>query len=199
MPDRRQVLGGLAVALLPLAAQAAPAAGVVTAVRGAATLDRGRGGLELAVGDPLHPGDLVRTGEDALAELLLSAETQVNLGPQAELLVEGWRPEAGGRLVVAGPMVFDRPGSLPKLDLIVAAEFGEIAVRGTRFFAGPWEGGFAVFVQRGAAEVRAGGAAWLLGPGEGLDLSAGGSAPGVAAAWEVPRILAAFASVGLVP
>ncbi len=198
MPDRRRVLGGLAAALLPLPARAAAAVGTATAVAGSATLDRGRGDLALLVGDALHEGDLIRTGPASRAELLLATETQVNLGPQAELLLDRYLADSGGRLAVGGPVVFDRPDSLPKLDLTVATAFGEIGLRGTRFFAGPSNGVFAVFVQRGSVEVRAAGGTWQLGPGEGLDLP-DGAPPAAAAPWEVPRILAAFASVGLVP
>lgn len=198
MPDRRQVLGGLAAALLPLPARAAGAIGAVTAVSGTTMLSRGRGDLALSVGDPLHQGDLVRTGPESLAELFLTTETQINLGPQAELVLESYLSDVGGRLVIGGPMVFDRPDSLPRLDLTVVTAFGEIGVRGTRFFAGPSKGVFAVFVQRGAVEVRAGDITRRLGPGDGVDLPQD-APPGEVVQWGVPRILGAFASVGLTP
>ncbi len=197
MPDRRQVLGGLAAALLPLPAHAA-VLGSATVVQGRATLSRGQGDLMLTVGEALHEGDLVRTADASRAELLLTTETHITLGAGAELLVERYLADIGGRLVIGGPMVFDRPGSLPKVDLTIVTAFGEIGVRGTRFFAGPSNGVFAVFVQRGAVEVMAQGQTRRLGPGDGVNLPEG-APPGEVVQWGVPRILAAFASVGLVP
>lgn len=197
MPDRRQILGGLAAALVPWPARAA-VLGAATVVQGHATLSRGQGDLTLTVGEALHEGDMLRTAEDARAELLLPTETHITLGPAAELLMERYLADIGGRLVIGGPMVFDRSDSLPKLDLTIATAFGEIGVRGTRVFVGPSNGVYAVFVQRGAVEVRAQGETRRLGPGEGVNLPEGGP-PGPVTAWGVPRILAAFASVGLVP
>ena len=97
-------------------------------------------------------------------------------------------------------MVFDRPENLRPLDLTVRSTFARIGVRGTRFFAGPSKGVFAVFVERGSVEVsgsaRGAGSTRILGPGEGVDITRAGRA-GPVVRWGQARIDAAFASVGL--
>lgn len=198
-PTRRHVLTALAAMVLPRIARASTALGAATAVSGPALLTRAGADSALAAGQPLHEGDRVRTGPAALAKLLLNAATRIALGPEADLEIERWLADIGGRLTIGGAMVFDRPETLPKVDLTVVTAFGEIGVRGTRFFAGPSNGAYAVFVQRGTVEVRAGGVVRALGAGDGVNLPGAGQPPTEVAAWGAPRIAAAFASVGLRP
>jgi ferric-dicitrate binding protein FerR (iron transport regulator) len=70
-----------------------------------------------------------------------------------------------------------------------------IAVRGTRFFAGPSNGVFGVFVERGSVTVAAAARQVLLRAGQGTDIHHPGAAPTPAAKWGRPRIDAAFGSV----
>ena len=61
--------------------------------------------------------------------------------------------------LVSGDMVFDRPEGTPKIDLTIRTTFGQIGVRGTKFFTGKSRGNFAVFVEHGLVEVKMGGEA----------------------------------------
>jgi ferric-dicitrate binding protein FerR (iron transport regulator) len=94
-----------------------------------------------------------------------------------------------------GPMVFDRDEAAAKIDMAVRSPFGLIAVRGTRFFAGPSNGVFGVFTERGLVTVIGVNEAVQVGPGYGTDIAAPGSEPTPPHLWGAPRIAAAFASV----
>lgn len=199
--QRRGFIGLLGAGLVagatgPLKAQAS--IGQTTAVTGAGTLQRAGAVETLVVGAALQEGDRVTTGAAALASLLLNSETRIHLGQNSDLTLDQFLADMGGVITLGGAMVFDRPDDLAPIDLTFRTEFGEIGVRGTRFFAGPSKAAFAVFVQRGAVEVKGGGTTRLLGPGDGVDMAAG-AAPSEVAKWKAPRIEAAFASVGQVP
>jgi hypothetical protein len=194
----------LSAASLPLAASALADArpgaelGEVRESQGEGTLLRGAERLDLVPGLPLIEGDVAETSENGLALLWLNERTQIQMGPASSIELASFLGEVGGTITLGGAMVFDRPEDLPPLALTFVTAFGEIGVRGTRFVAGPSKGVFAVFVQRGAVEVRAGDITRRLGPGDGVDLPQD-APPGEVVQWGVPRILDAFASVGLTP
>ena len=150
--------------------------------------------------DAVFDGDTVRTDPRSLAELMLAQATRISLGPSSELKIDSFTANLGGQISLGGAMVFDRPEDLPPIDLTVRSAFARIGVRGTRFFAGPSNGVFAVFVARGSVEVRMNnqvGGFTVLGPGEGIDIARPGGRPGPVVRWGQARIAAAFASVGL--
>lgn len=192
----------LSAASLPLAASALADArpgaelGEVRESQGEGTLLRGAERLDLVPGLPLIEGDVAETSENGLALLWLNERTQIQMGPTSSIELASFLGEVGGTITLGGAMVFDRPEDLPPLALTFVTAFGEIGVRGTRFFAGPSRGDFAVFVQRGSVEVRGAGEVRVLAPGEGCTMHAG-AAPGEVVAWGEGRITKAFASVGL--
>ena len=94
-------------------------------------------------------------------------------------------------------MVFDRPEGLAKIDLTVRTAFGMIGVRGTKFFAGPSRGVFAVFVEHGLVEVSGAGVTRQVAPGQGVEIATPGAAPGEITQWGAARIREAYASVGI--
>jgi len=93
--------------------------------------------------------------------------------------------------------MFDRADDLPKIKLTVRSRFGLIAVRGTKFFAGPSKGVFGIFVERGEVQVTAAGVSRSLKAGDGVDIAKPGQPPSEVKQWGKPRIEAAYASVGL--
>src|SRR5262249_40099757 len=94
-----------------------------------------------------------------------------------------------------GRCYFDRPlGSVPA-PVRIRSPFALIAVRGTRFFAGPSNGRFGVFVERGSVAVTSVGRRVILHDGEGTDFSAPGTRPSPVKEWQPERIRAALASV----
>lgn len=186
-----------------LGAQARPAGRIGHAVRtaGAPSLQRARSLYPLRPRDPVFEGDTVRTDLRSLAELMLAQATRISLGPNSEFRIDSFTANLGGRISLGGAMVLDRPEDLPPIDLTVRSAFARIGVRGTRFFAGPSKGVFAVFVARGSVEVST--RTWLgetvriLKPGEGVDIPRAGGRPGPVVRWGQARVDAAFASVGL--
>ncbi|WP_370207668.1 FecR domain-containing protein [Pararhodobacter marinus] len=197
---RRHVLA--AAATLPLLRMAHASTGAeigeVLSVTGDRMLERDAQELALETGAGLMNGDTASTGEDGLALLYLNRDTRINLGINSRIELSNFLSEVGGVIHVGGAMIFDRPDDMPPLDLRVVTAFGEIGVRGTRFFVGPSADDYAVFVQRGSLTVSNADVTRTLNAGEGCVLQ-DGAAPGVVTQWSSPRIDAAFASLGATP
>jgi len=145
---------------------------------------------------PLFIADEVTTGAASRLSLQLGKNTIVRLGELAHLTIDRSLENAGGELTLAsGPLLFDtKTGAQPKA-LNIRTSFALIAVRGTRFFAGPSAGVFGVFVERGNVAVSAAGREVVVGDGQGTNIAHPGDEPTPPAPWKQPRIDAAFASV----
>ncbi|MFZ0841946.1 MAG: FecR family protein [Xanthobacteraceae bacterium] len=176
-------------------AQPAERAGTVTELKGDAfaELQNQRRALEQSAA--LFIKDTVGTGSDARLTMRLGKDTTLHLGQLARLTIDRFLVNAGGDITLdAGPMLFDSPaGRLVPLQ--VHSSFGLIAVRGTRFFAGPSNGVFGVFVERGRVAVTAAGVQVVVGEGQGTNIARPGDAPTTPAPWGAPRINAAMQSV----
>src|SRR5277367_6617790 len=108
----------------------------------------------LAPAAALFIGDTVATGEQSAISLHLGTATQVKLGAEARLRIDRFVVNAGGVLVLeSGGMVYDHDQKGDQANVAVRVPFGLVAVRGTRFFAGPSNGLFGVFVERGEVMV----------------------------------------------
>tara|TARA_R110000751_G_scaffold131275_1_gene233435 strand:- start:20818 stop:21483 length:666 start_codon:yes stop_codon:yes gene_type:complete len=201
--NRRDVLAllaGAATVLLPVAGLASPAEaiGTVTTLRGSATALRKADLLDLSIGADLMLKDLFKTAESSSTTLLFGDHTSIRLGDRTELMIDSFLLNTQGSFdLMQGAMVFERPEDAPKTPVTVKTVFGQLGVRGTRFFAGPSAGVFGVFVERGLLEVSAAGVERRLQAGEGIDIPESGSAPGQVTRWAPDRIRQAFASVGL--
>ena len=198
---RRVFIAGCALAAGGLAAiptQASTVIGKASDVRGKVNLKRAEKQEVLAAGGQIMDHDLVATGSDSFADLALGGDTRILLGSKTELLLDSFIAGQGGTMELGlGQMVFDRPEGLPKIDLALRTTFGMIGVRGTKFFAGPNRGVFAVFVEHGQVSVDAGGIQRLVGAGEGIEIAKPGEAPNKTVKWKEARIVEAYASVGL--
>lgn len=217
--SRRAVLGALvssAVLMSMRSSEASGDLGFVVKVRG--NLSRSRNGAHeiMDAGTALLDGDFVATASESFAELKLGGDTRILLGPETSLYVDSFLAGQGGVLELAGgQMVFDRPEGLPKIDVSVRTTFGMIGVRGTKFFAGPSRGAFAVYVEHGKVEVTNAGVSRKLRKGQGLDIRPPESAtrslgqqssmeelsklaiPSLPEVWDNNRISEVYASVGL--
>jgi ferric-dicitrate binding protein FerR (iron transport regulator) len=188
------VAGGLAA----IPTQASTVIGKASDVRGKVNLKRAEKQEGLATGGQIMDNDFVATGGDSFADLALVGDTRILLGSNTELLLDSFIAGQGGTMELGmGQMVFDRPEGLPKIDLALRTTFGMIGVRGTKFFAGPNRGVFAVFVEHGQVAVDAGGVQRLVGAGEGIEIARPGDAPNETVKWKEARIVEAYASVGL--
>lgn len=185
--------GGCLLAMLPGVA-AAEEAGAVTALSGEGRAERSGGTLALSVGTAVFVGDTIQTAQMARLAMLLGTDTRIYLGGPARLRIDKYVAKRGGVLVLGnGAMLFDRADGDGGGEVITP--FGRLAVRGTRFFVGPSQGRFSVFVGRGAVDVSAGDRTVSLRPGEGTDFEAQGAAPTPPQAWSEARIREALASV----
>lgn len=218
--SRRAFVGGIAVGMV--AGVTGPAVGDVAlgrvlSIDGELTRNSSARMEALTVGASLMESDLLATGRESFAKLKLGADTDILLGPETQLLIDRYLAGQGGELqLMSGQMLFDRPEGLPKIDLSVKTTFGMIGVRGTKFFAGPLQGIFSVYVEHGRIDVSNAGVSRRVTAGEGLDIptpkggyrSLGDSAkdaaamarlaiPGIPSRWAQARVKDAYASVGL--
>ena len=130
--------------------------------------------IETAIktGASLINNDLIATGSKSFASMLLGAETKIIMGANTEVMLDSFLAEQGGIIeLVSGDMVFDRPEGTPKIDLTIRTTFGQIGVRGTKFFTGKSRGNFAVFVEHGLVEVKSGKTSRKIAAGEGVDIA----------------------------
>jgi hypothetical protein len=194
---RRAVLRGLigACVAAPGVAAAEPA-GAVESTRGECYAQAAAARRALAPDAKVFIGDTVATGEQSALSLHLGAATQVKLGAEARLRIDRFVVNAGGVLVLeSGGMVYDHDPNGGQSDVAVRVPFGLVAVRGTRFFAGPSNGVFGVFVERGEVMVVGVNTAVTVTSGFGSDLPQAGAEPTAPHQWSTARIASAFASV----
>jgi ferric-dicitrate binding protein FerR (iron transport regulator) len=173
----------------PAAAGSVTSAGEVAAIKGAASASAGEQSRELQRQSPVFLGDMVRTGQDARLVLQLGRRTTLRLGEFTDIKLERYVVDAGGELNIGrGAIQFERTG--PKADepLTIRSEYGLIAVRGTRFFAGMSRGRFGVLVGSGRVAVTAGGATVIVGPQQGTDIERPGAPPSQPKAWNYERV-----------
>jgi ferric-dicitrate binding protein FerR (iron transport regulator) len=126
---------------------------------------------------------------------VLERKTSLRLGANTRVRIDQFLINTGGELVLdSGALLIDISSKLSK-GLEVQSPFALIAVRGTRFFAGPIEGIFGVFVSRGEVDVIAADRTVRLKTGEGTDIARPGDAPGPVKKWGRPKIDKAMALV----
>lgn len=199
--SRRLFMAGGALALTGVGIRATQANAVIgRAVEVTGEVNRRQENLleGLRAGANLMDHDFVTTGKESFAELALGDDTSLLLGSETELLIDTFIAGQGGVIELGtGQVVFDRPEGLAKIDLTMRTAFGMIGVRGTKFFAGPNRGVFAVFVEHGRVEVTGGGVTKAVSRGEGVEIKAPGEAPGEVKQWGEARIREAYASVGI--
>jgi hypothetical protein len=193
---RGALLAGAGAALLPWRAVAQTTAGSVETLTGTCVAQRAAERRVLQVTSQVLIGDLVETGKESRLGLRLGTATQLKLGAEARVRIDSFIVNAGGVLELqAGGLLFDRDERAPSGQISVASPFGLIAVRGTRFFAGPSAGVFGVFVVRGSVQVSGAGKTVALAEAQGTNIANPGAAPSDPGAWGAPRIAAALASV----
>jgi hypothetical protein len=197
--DRRLLLraGAGAAIFLPHAtyAQRAEPVGSVEDVRGYAFAEARAQRRSLERAAPLFIQDLVGTGPASRLTLQLGKDTTLRVGSEARLTIDRLLVNAGGEITLqSGPILYDRPAGAPAR-MQIRSSFGLIAVRGTRFFAGPSAGVFGVFVERGNVSVTAAGKQVLVRAGQGTNIARRGAAPTPPAPWGADRIRTALESV----
>lgn len=196
---RRRVLQVAALAgagFLHPPALAAAAVGAIAELQGEAVAELGDQRRKLKVKSPVALGDTLATAKESRLRAALGGKTMLRLGAQTKVKIDKFIVDSGGELLLgAGALLLDAPAGRFPQGLAVESPFALIAVRGTRFFAGPIDGVFGVFVSRGWVDVRAGGQRVRLKAGEGTDIKRAGGPPGPVKVWGQPKIRKAFALI----
>lgn len=171
-------------------------AGAVESVKGECFAEASGQRRKLAQEAPVFISDQVGTEIDSRLVIQLGQNTRVRLGERARVTIDRYLVDAGGELTLnSGPMFFDRPSGGRPLRLRIRSAFGLIAVRGTRFFAGPSAGVFGVFVEHGVVAVTANKKTVTVREGQGTNIAHPGDAPTPPKTWGEQRIRDAIASV----
>ncbi|MBS0560238.1 MAG: FecR domain-containing protein [Proteobacteria bacterium] len=188
--SRRALTLGSPLALLAAgAARAADPAGAVEAIQGQVTAQAGAAARTLAKDAPVFVGDTVATGAQSGVALRLGQATKVRLGEQAKLRIDAFLLKAGGVLDLAqGALLVEHDAASDQGEVAVRSPFGLIAVRGTRFFAGPSNGVFGVFVWEGEVMVVGRNTFVRVLPGYGTDVAKPGDEPTPTHQWAAQRI-----------
>jgi ferric-dicitrate binding protein FerR (iron transport regulator) len=143
---------------------------------------------------PVFLSEEVVTGVASRLGMRLGRDTTLRLGEHARLKIDRFVVNAGGEMMLrSGPLLFD--GQPRRAGVQIRSPFALIAVRGTRFFAGPSNDRFGVFVVRGSVAVSSAGEQVILRQGEGTDIVSPGMPPTPVKRWAPERIRAAVASV----
>ena len=195
---RRSVLTALAAVCGGGVARAfaSESAGAVETSRGECYAQSAVARRTLVPAAAVFVGDAVGTGVQSALSMRLGAATEVKLGAEAQLRIDRFVVNAGGVLVLErGGMLYDHDTKAGPSDLTVRGPFGLVAVRGTRFFAGPSNGVFGVFVERGAVTVVGVNTAVQLVAGQGTNIAHPGDEPTAPTQWGAARIASAMASV----
>jgi hypothetical protein len=196
---RREFLGfgaGLTSGFWVAGADAAPASGLVEAMRGEAFAEIKGARRALAVRANVFVEETVLTGQAARLSLRFGTDTTLRLGAAARLTIDRYIANAGGEFsLMEGGILLDRPRKQQGAESVLRSLFGLIAIRGTRVFAGPSNGVFGVFVVHGSVDVTAAGKTVKVDRGFGTNIARPGDPPTDPAAWKRPRIRAALASV----
>ena len=171
-------------------------AGAVQDLDGVAFAEIGTTQRALALQAQVMIGDHVRTGASSRLTMLLGRDTTVRLGERGSVVIDRFLVAAGGEITLqSGPMLFERPAGAAPLPVKIRSQYGLIAVRGTRLFAGPEGNALGIFVERGQASVLAGGRRVVLRSGEGTAIPTPGAPPDPVKKWGEPRIARAFGSI----
>ena len=189
--------GFLLAGFVPEALADEAALGEVSALRGRATARRKAKRRPLREGAEVFLGETLITARRSRLTALLAGKTTLRLGAETSLRLDRFIAERGGELVLGnGALLLDTPAREPgERGVVVRSPFALIAVRGTRYFAGPIDGIFGVFVERGSVSVRAGGRTVRLRAGQGTDIRRPGDPPGPVRRWGRPKIAKAMALV----
>jgi hypothetical protein len=168
----------------------------VESVRGEAFAQAGGATRPLVPAGTVFIGDVVSTRAASSLGLHLGPATLIRLGAEARLRIDRFLLSVGGVLeLVQGAMLYAHAAATGS-DVTIRSSFGLIAVRGTRFFAGPSGASpFGIFVIQGEVTVYGQNTAVRVAAGLGTDILRPGGEPEAPHPWGAQRVQEAIASV----
>ncbi len=116
------------------------AIGQVETLRGTATTTRGSNNFNLRVGDPIHSGDSVQTGQASTLGITFLDQTVFSLAANAKMIINDlvYNPEGSGNNMaielVQGTFVFLAGRIATTGDMVIDTPVAQIGIRGTL----PW-------------------------------------------------------------
>lgn len=198
--DRRKMLRLAGCSLVATWTMGQPATaeivGEVASLQGEASTEAEGKHRVLSVGGEIHLNEVVSTAANSRLALRLGRRTNLRLGANTRLRIDRYIVDAGGDFeLLDGVIMFDHTSGATPFNGTFRSLYGLIAVRGTRFYAGPSRGTFAVLVGSGRVELTAGGRTVIVGPQEGSDIARPGDTPSKPARWKHARVLEMLRSV----
>ena len=195
----------------PAYAQLDPAnsVGTVAEVEGAAIFVRGSGILQknpVEVNAPVYLNDTIETGGESKVHILFNDDTEITLGENALLSVDGYvydpanTATSQGRFsLLRGAFIFASGliNKTDKPDVRLNVAYGSIGMRGTTVWGGETDGQYGVFVVDGQVSVETNRGRVILNKGDGTDLSGLDKKPGKPKQWGAGRIEKATTTVTL--
>ena len=125
----------LAIAAIPADASAAPKVGVAAAVQNDVQGSLGGSTRTLASGSDVFTNERIRTGQEAMAQILLLDKTSLTVGPRSELTLDRfvYNPSSGAGQVVVNLRGAFRfvSGSQASRNYTIRTPIGNIGVRGS--------------------------------------------------------------------
>lgn len=196
--DRRTavlVVAGLAIVAPTAPAPAAEPVGAVTALVGEAAAFARSDRRPLAPEAAVFLEDTVTTAERSRMEIRLGGDTTLRLSEKGRVKIARFATAGTTIGLEQGALVVDKAPESRERSLEIESSFGRIAVRGTKFFAGPSRGAFGVAVLRGHVVVEAAGVSVELREGQGTDIARPGDPPSPVKTWAPARLAEALAQV----
>ena len=210
VPAGRRVAGLACAALIALIAVLTPASvraadeiGKISRIQAVAQAETGGVLRELALDTPIHLNDIVTTGNEARLEIILIDGSQITVGAQARLVIDGFvyqptqvRAQLAASVKGAFRFISGGIGRTVGNRIAVRTPFAIIGVRGTDFWAGPVDGISGVVLFEGAVTVSGAGSQVTLDrPGQGTNVTAAGQPPGTVTTWPQDKVDRALAQV----
>jgi hypothetical protein len=156
-----------------------PKVGVAAAAKNQVHGVLGGGTRALSAGSDVFSNEVVRTGEDSLAQLLFLDATSLSVGARSEVKLDRFvynpNRKAGNVVIEASRGAFRFvSGSQAPTNYTIKTPLATIGVRGTIVDGYITLSGVQIMVWEGEAFVTAFGATYALGPGQAVFVSASG-------------------------
>lgn len=202
---------------LPVCAQTAPQANVTSTAAetiavgtligregNVAVMTPGGEAHPLSVKAPIHMHDVIETGPEARALIVLIDNTEITLGENAQLTIDEYifaednaAANKARYSILRGAFLY-ASGLVAKKevpDVSVNTPYANIGIRGTSFWGGEIDGAYGVLVTDGQVSVQSDRGRISVDKGTGTSLAAKTDIPTRAIAWEQEKIDRAVATI----
>lgn len=194
-------------ASVPAYAQAPETVTVGTLIGGEGTVSLIAPGTEsrtLTANTPIHMHDIIETGPESRALIVLIDNTEITLGENAQFTIDEYifdeENAAASKAAYSIPhgAFLYTSGLVAKKkdpDVTVNTPFAAIGIHGTTFWGGEIDGAYGILVTDGQVSVLSGRGRITVDKGNGTALTAKTDIPARTAAWEPEKIERAVATV----